>query len=131
MLKIVESDLQDRMKIAIAYHRRTKHRLDGYAAGPETLDWDAQPSPYRHFAGAQITPLPLVSDGMDAGFAAVTGQQAVVSAPLDLASVGALFELSVGLAAIKELGPDRWALRRFRITSAARLCGAGKPGMEP
>ena len=129
MLKIVESDLQDRMKIAIAYHRRTKHRLDGYAAGPETLDWDAQPSPYRHFAGAQITPLPLVSDGMDAGFAAVTGQQAVVSAPLDLASVGALFELSVGLAAIKELGPDRWALRCNLHPTESYAISSGVPGL--
>ncbi|TXT35986.1 MAG: hypothetical protein FD135_4582, partial [Comamonadaceae bacterium] len=28
-----------------AYHERTKHRLQAYAAGPDTLDWDAQPDP--------------------------------------------------------------------------------------
>ena len=135
MLKIAESDLQDRTKIVNAYHRRTKHRLDAYAPGPETLDWDAQPSPYRHFAGAPITPLPLVSDSIDAGFAAVTGQQAVVPVPLSTASIGALFELSFGLAAIKEYGPDRWALRcnpssgNLHPTEAYAIAG-GIPGLS-
>ena len=32
------------------YHQRTKHRLERYAAGPESLDWDAQPNPFREFA---------------------------------------------------------------------------------
>jgi hypothetical protein len=30
-----------------AYHDRTKHRLDRYAAGPDTLDWSMQPDPFR------------------------------------------------------------------------------------
>jgi nitroreductase len=110
-LEIAEEDLRERAQTVLAYHRRTKHRLDGYAAGPEALDWDAQPSPYRHFAGAPVTPLPLVSDGIDAPFAAVTGQHRVASAALEICSVAALLELSLGLAAIKEYGPDRWAVR--------------------
>jgi len=39
-------------EIALAYHGRTKHNLKRYAAGPETLDWDTQPNPFREFAGA-------------------------------------------------------------------------------
>ncbi|MDD3798182.1 MAG: nitroreductase family protein [Novosphingobium sp.] len=108
---IAEGDLQVRAQAVLAYHRRTKHRPDGYAAGPETLDWDAQPSPYRHFAGAPVTLLPLVSDGIDAPFAALTGQHRVAAAAPDSRSLGALLELSFGLAAIKEYGPDRWTLR--------------------
>ena len=100
-----------RSAAVLAYHRRTKHRRDGYAAGPETLDWDAQPSPYRHFAGAPITPLPLVSDSIPAPFAAITGQAQVSPAVPDIQGVAALLELAFGLAAIKEYGPDRWALR--------------------
>ena len=44
-----------------AYHQRTKHSLQRYAAGPGTLDWDAQPNPFRHFAGAEQFPLPLLA----------------------------------------------------------------------
>ena len=29
------------------YHTRTKHRLDRYAAGPDFLDWEQQPDPFR------------------------------------------------------------------------------------
>lgn len=43
------------------YHERTKHKLDGYARGPEFLDWDQQPDPFRRFAGAGVTDLPLLS----------------------------------------------------------------------
>ena len=49
-------------EIALAYHARTKHSLERYAAGPETLDWDAQPNPFREFAGCARTPLPLTAD---------------------------------------------------------------------
>lgn len=95
----------------LAYHQRTKHRADGYARGPDTLDWDAQPSPYRHYSGAAITPLPLVSGTIEAPFAAITGQHRIPPASLGLSSIGALMELSFGLSAIKEDGPDQWALR--------------------
>ncbi len=30
-----------------SYHERSKHTLERYARGPETLDWDAQPNPFR------------------------------------------------------------------------------------
>ena len=36
----------------VAYHNRTKHGFGGYAAGPDTLDWDMQPNPFREFDGA-------------------------------------------------------------------------------
>ena len=37
---------------AALYHERTKHRFTGYAKGPDTLDWDLQPNPFRTFDGA-------------------------------------------------------------------------------
>ncbi|MEJ2409204.1 MAG: SagB family peptide dehydrogenase [Novosphingobium sp.] len=111
MLDVAEGDLQARAEAVLAYHRRTKHRQGGYAPGPETLDWDAQPSPYRHFDGAPVTLLPLVSDAIDVPFAAITWQHHIPAARPDIRSVGALLELSLGLAAIKEYGPDSWALR--------------------
>ncbi|MFG1394513.1 SagB/ThcOx family dehydrogenase [Xanthobacter agilis] len=98
-------------EVAIAYHERTKHSLKRYAAGPETLDWDGQPDPFRQFAGAARTELPLLADQLDTVYADLFVPGAVAPAPLSLAAVSTLLELSVGLTAWKELGPDRWAVR--------------------
>jgi len=40
------------------YHDLSKHRLDRYAPGPDFLDWDQQPDPFRRFAGAPRLDLP-------------------------------------------------------------------------
>ena len=32
-------------------HQRSKHALNAWASGPEALDGDAQPDPYRRCAG--------------------------------------------------------------------------------
>ncbi|MGO9945157.1 MAG: nitroreductase family protein [Rhodoblastus sp.] len=84
---------------AIAYHNRTKHRFNGYAPGPETLDWDTQPNPFREFAGAERVELPLAPENID------------TTPELNRASLGALLHLAMGLSAWKQFGPDRWALR--------------------
>lgn len=84
---------------AIAYHNRTKHRFERYAAGPETLDWDAQPNPFREYSGAPRMDLPLAPDPCGAAPA------------LNRETLGALLRLSMGLSAWKQFGPDRWALR--------------------
>ena len=83
----------------VAYHNRTKHRFTGYAPGPDTLDWDMQPNPFREFSGAPRINLPLAPENLAPG------------QPLNSASLGALLHLSMGLSAWKEYGPDRWALR--------------------
>ena len=88
-----------------SYHERTKHRLGAYARGPEYLDWEHQPDPFRRFAGTPLQPLPL-SAGRDPQ-PATNGD----TAALDLAAIGRLLELSMGLSAWKAYGPERWALR--------------------
>ncbi|MFH1815057.1 MAG: SagB family peptide dehydrogenase [Pseudomonadota bacterium] len=99
-----------------AYHQRTRHRFAAYAAGPETLDWDAQPSPFRHFEGAPRSTLPLATDDanparprLDQDFAALDAP--LPPLPLSLHTLGALLHLSLGLTAWKSSGPDRWAVR--------------------
>jgi nitroreductase len=94
-----------------AYHRRTGHSARGYARGPDTLDWDAQPQPWRSWAGCARLPLPLVSDALTAPYGALTGEAPVAAAPLGLPAIAALLELSFGLSAWKQAGPDRWGLR--------------------
>lgn len=100
------------------YHRRTKHAFERYAPGPETLDWEAQPSPFRHFAGAPDIPLPPFADCLqDPGLrAALQRPFAGMLRPGDpqpctLAALGALLQLAFGITAWKSWGPERWAVR--------------------
>jgi SagB-type dehydrogenase family enzyme len=98
-------------EVASAYHTRTKHSLARYAAGPETLDWDMQPNPFREFAGSTRVEHPLVAKELNTSLAQIYAPNSVLPAPLTIASVAILLELSMGLSAWKEYGPDRWALR--------------------
>jgi SagB-type dehydrogenase family enzyme len=95
----------------LAYHQRTKHSLQRYAAGPETLDWDSQPNPFREYAEAPRMLLPLSADSITTTFAEIYSGTNVTPAPLSANSVGALMQLAMGLTAWKQFGPDRWALR--------------------
>ena len=97
--------------IVLAYHQRTKHRLERYAAGPETLDWDAQPDPFRRFAGAPLVSLPLPADGDTATWTQLFTPGAIAPHAASRDSLGLLLELSFALSAWKEYGPDRWAQR--------------------
>jgi len=93
-----------------AYHRRTMHGLKGYAAGPDTLDWDAQPQPFRTWAGSPRTMLPLQAEAWPATWQDLR-EGRVSPAPFSREGLALLLQLSFGLTAWKQLGPDRWALR--------------------
>lgn len=93
------------------YHERSKHRLDRYAPGPGWLDWANQPDPFRRFAGANRTVLPLVADTLQTRFNAIRRGDLPAARAFDLDSVATLLELSLGLSAWKALGSNRWALR--------------------
>jgi SagB-type dehydrogenase family enzyme len=94
-----------------AYHERTKHRLTKYAAGPDTLDWDAQPDPFRRYAGAPLTPLALKADELATRWADLFEPGRIAPHALNVEAIGLLFELSFALSAWKQFGPDRWAVR--------------------
>lgn len=93
-----------------AYHQRTKHRLDRYARGPETLDWDDQPDPFRRFEGCQVMPLTEPGRALEVTWQELVLRQAA-PAPVTKETTGLLLELAFGLSAWKQYGPDRWALR--------------------
>lgn len=99
------------MTTVLAYHERSKHQLARYAAGPEALDWDAQPDPFRRFIGAPLTQLPLSADDEPTRWTRIFSPGAITPRAATLSSLGLLFELSFALSAWKEWGPDRWALR--------------------
>ncbi|MFM2059384.1 MAG: hypothetical protein RLY71_3769 [Pseudomonadota bacterium] len=94
-----------------AYHQRTKHQLQRYAAGPDSLDWDAQPDPFRRYLGAPLFSLPLSADQMATPWSDLFVPGRLAPQPFTPSSLGALFELSFALAAWKVVGPDRWAVR--------------------
>lgn len=93
------------------YHQRSKHSLQKYAAGPDGLDWDTQPDPFRRFDGCPRFSLPLPAKNLIVEYNDVYNQERIEPAILDQTTLGALFELSLGLSAWKVYGPDRWALR--------------------
>jgi SagB-type dehydrogenase family enzyme len=101
----------DPVEAILAYHRRTKHHLSRYAAGPDGLDWANQPEPFRTFAGAHKIELPLLADGLATSYADLYVPGVARVRRVDLASVAVLCELSLGLSAWKEYRGSRWALR--------------------
>jgi SagB-type dehydrogenase family enzyme len=101
------------LKLVRDYHERTKHRLDRYAAGPDFLDWEQQPDPFRRFHSAPLVSLPLDVEPMpDPSLGDLAHQSPV--APIGewgLNELSSLLRHSLGLAAWKVFGPDRWSLR--------------------
>ena len=82
------------LEVVRCYHQRSKHYPGRYAAGPETLDWDSQPNPFRHFEGATTIELPLSARNFPASPSALFGIPGS-SVPPTLESLGAFFELSL------------------------------------
>ncbi|WP_240905996.1 hypothetical protein [Thiorhodococcus mannitoliphagus] len=99
-----------RLRQVYAYHFDSKHRPERYAPGPGGLDWATQPEPFRSFEGAPRIQLPLAEPG-GLTFADVRAGNRPAAAAVDLAHLGALLELSMGLSAWKAYGDARWALR--------------------
>ena len=95
----------------LAYHQRTKHQFQGYAAGPGGLDWANQPAAFRYFSGSPQVPLPLLTDVKPPRYVDLYAPGKVLAQPLTIATIAALLELSLGISAWKQLGESRWALR--------------------
>jgi len=104
---MTDNDIAD----IFAYHERTKHRLSGYAKGPDNIDWDAQPDSFRRFALARAIPLPFSADAHRVPYAALFDGSAIPCISLSLRSIALLLEISVALSAWKQYGSARWSLR--------------------
>lgn len=94
-----------------AYHQRTKHRPGQYAAGPQTIDWDNQPDPFRTYQGAPLRQLPLVADQLTTPYARLWDGSAVPPRPVNDEGIALLLEISLALSAWKQHGSARWSLR--------------------
>ena len=103
--------LKNTLDTVLAYHQRTKHHLQRYAAGPGGLDWKNQPDPFRHFTGCPQRELPLLAESPRPRYADLYKPGEIAPHTLTLNSIAALLELSFGLSAWKQHGDQRWALR--------------------
>ena len=109
VVQVVQGDqVEKNQEIVVVYHNRTKHRFEAYAKGPETLDWDSQPNPFRNFDGAHSFPLPLSIEHHWNSFHTVKDSEPVA---LDQSSLSLFLRHSMGLTAWKQYGPDKWSLR--------------------
>jgi SagB-type dehydrogenase family enzyme len=102
------SDAADRV---LAYHERTKHRPQRYAASLGYLDWDAQPDPFRTYEAAPRVELPFAAAQLPIAYADLFRREAVPPATLSLDSLGTLFELALGITAWKRYQSAHWSLR--------------------
>ncbi|MFZ2311320.1 MAG: SagB/ThcOx family dehydrogenase, partial [Methylobacter sp.] len=93
------------------YHNRTKHRLERYAKGPESIDWEDQPDQFRHFSGCEIISLPKPGTELEPLFTDLDHPETIPAKPLNMTNTSLLLELAFGLSAWKQFGPSRWALR--------------------
>lgn len=99
----------ENIDIVKEYHERTKHFPNRYAASLGYMDWATQPDPYRSFDGARTVPLPLPEKNDTPTYAELFGQQK--AAPLTRDSLSRMLRYALGLAAIKCMGTECWALR--------------------
>jgi|AZIK01.1.fsa_nt_gi SagB-type dehydrogenase family enzyme len=103
------------------YHQRSKHSITyGYASGPESIDWDSQPNPFRIYDAAPLLQLPLSAHKIDTPWShlwhaeELSDIQASLLSPLrtlDFTGLAQLLELALGLSAWKQYGTARWSLR--------------------
>lgn len=103
--------MNNALATVLAYHQRTKHHLQHYAAGPAGLDWKSQPDPFRSFSGSPQRKLPLQADALPSFYVDLYKPGEIAPQALTLPNIAVLFELSFGLSAWKQYGSARWALR--------------------
>ncbi len=107
---IEEHETASNTELVLRYHERSQHDFLKFARGPETLDWDQQPNPFRSFSGVKKTslPLPSYSNSFDSESLFQCQES---SEPFSLKSISALLRYSFGLTGWKQYGPDKWAVR--------------------
>lgn len=103
--------MKSTLDTVLAYHQRTKHHFQRYAAGPGELDWKNQPDPFRHFAGSPQLELPLLPDAPSPRYASLYTPALIPAQPIDLNHIASLLELAFGITAWKQYENTCWALR--------------------
>ncbi len=98
-------------EMVVAYHERTKHHVQRYAAALGYMDWATQPDPFRRYAGADLVRLPLPKAGRPLPYWQLYTSASMPPMPLSLASVSLFFRYALSLTAWKQSGDTTWPLR--------------------
>ena len=106
-----DATMQDTTIDLYTYHQRTKHSLTQYARGPDGLDWDTQPDPFRTYAGSERFAMPLQTSKIQTAYSDLYHPDRVKPVSMTLENISVLCELSLGLSSWKVYGATRWALR--------------------
>ena len=99
------------IEVAVAYHERTKHHFQQFAASLGYLDWATQPDPFRRYSGTDLARLPLAPTGRRLPYWQLYVRGAVPPEPLCLESVSLFFRYALSLTAWKRFRETTWALR--------------------
>jgi len=102
------------LEAVMRYHERSKHHFNRYARGPGELDWANQPDPFRRYAGAALTRLPILGpeeEPVSPAYESLYARGAVPGEPVNLHTLSRLLEYALALSAWKQAGGTRWALR--------------------
>ncbi len=105
---------EQRIEQVKAYHRQTKHQFFRFAKSLGYMDWANQPDPFRRFAEAPATPLPILrlqDEPVSPTYGAIYSPGHVAAQPLTVRTLSRFFEYALGLTAWKQAGETRWALR--------------------
>jgi SagB-type dehydrogenase family enzyme len=103
--------MSDTWEQVVEYHQATKHRFDGFARGPEYMDWATQPDPFRRYQGTRLIQLERPEPGEDPAYGPAFSRGHVEPAALDRTRVSQLFFDSLAISAWKRAGDTTWALR--------------------
>jgi SagB-type dehydrogenase family enzyme len=98
-------------EIVVAYHERTKHHYQHFAASLGYLDWATQPDPFRRYDGAALVRLPLPKESWELPYWQLHVEQSVKPAGLGIDSISIFFRYALSLTAWKSAQGTRWSLR--------------------
>lgn len=123
------------LKEILAYHRVSKHNFNDYAPGPNRLELDIQPDPFRHYKGTRLLEMERERDEIITresypAYAQVFKAGEIPPADLNMKSISRLFFDSLALSAWKKTEYLKWPLRinpssgNLHPTESYLLCGA-------
>lgn len=99
----------EQLQTVYLYHEISKHSQQRYARSLGYMDWTTQPDAFREYKGAAKTLLPLALDNATPPYMLL--DEPLPAAPLCTESLSQFLQLSMGIAAWKESGGSRWAVR--------------------
>lgn len=115
------NDAQQALAQVLEYHQITKHFYHQYAEGPQFLDWDDQPDPFRRFSGAPLIPLqhfPVASEGTTTqtspsspAYSSIFSAALQSAHPVTFSTISQLLYDSLALSAWKQAGNAKWSVR--------------------